>query len=280
MKVCVFGATGYLGASIYRKLSNYIGDHVVGTYRTNPIYSKELYQLDINDPEAFSAFYKEEKPDAVVWAVRSDQEEEVLVNNGLTHLLTHLTPETKLIYVSSDRVFSEGDGPYGEEITVTKLPEDHPQSNYTNAKIKAEYLIENELSQYLILRSGPLYGQNELGKWDKRTQQLEKELSNENETVRSAESIRTFVHVQDLSSLIIEMLHREERGIYHAGPSKSESYFSFSKKMAEQIDWDSNLIVKEEKNKEVLSNPLDTSLHTDKLRQIVNTRFREVPNCL
>ncbi len=145
---------------------------VSGTYLEDPGELTDLHKLDVNEPESFSGFYKTMQPDVVVWSVMSGSYEDELINEGLFHLLTHLTPETKLVYLSTDFVFTDGNGPYTEADPTGKLPDEHVWSTYANAKVKAERLITKELTNYAILRAGPIYGKNSLGKRDERTEEM------------------------------------------------------------------------------------------------------------
>ncbi|MCC2250799.1 sugar nucleotide-binding protein [Virgibacillus sp. AGTR] len=154
MKVCVFGASGYVGSSVYKRFKAIPEITVSGTYLDEPAIVADLVKLDINEPESFSNYYKAMQPDVVVWSVMHGPQEHQLTEHGLLHLLTHLTPETKLVYISSDFVYSAGNGPYDEEDPATPLPDDHELSNYANAKVKAERFITNELTNYVILRVG------------------------------------------------------------------------------------------------------------------------------
>ncbi|WP_235792466.1 sugar nucleotide-binding protein [Virgibacillus salidurans] len=275
MKVVVFGASGYVGTSVYKLLENQSDIEVVGTYlETKPVFD-ELHKLDINEPESFSDFFKKENPDVVIWSVMNGPNEYELTDQGLLHLITHLTPATKLIYISSDFVYSDGKGPYTEEDSLSTLPDDHIYSNYTNAKVKAERFIKNELSNYMILRAGPVYGENQIGKLDARTDELSYHLRSGQPIAFRGDLIRTFVHVEDLANTIAELVPKDITGIYNTGPSTNKSFYEFMSGMAEQLGYDASLVEKaseyEEADEEV---PKDTSLVTEKITDIVNQRFR------
>lgn len=275
MKLCVFGASGYVGASVYQLLKNMPDTDVVGTYLEDPAMFNDLEKLDINKPESFSDFYKKEAPDIVVWSVMSGPNEQELTDQGLMHLLTHLTPQTKLVYISSDFVFSDGNGPYTEDDPITTLPDDHLYSNYTNAKVKAERLIDKELTNYTILRAGPIYGENQIGKLDEYTDQLTARLQIEKTTAFRDDLIRTFVHVADLAKVVVEMAQNDVTGIYHVGPAKQQSIYQFMQLMAEQLGYNPNFIEKgsehEEADHEI---PKNTSLITEKITEVTNQTFR------
>ncbi|ASN04004.1 sugar nucleotide-binding protein [Virgibacillus necropolis] len=275
MKICVFGASGYVGASIYEKLKHVPEATVVGTYLSEPALIDELYKLDVNEPESFSNFFKNEKPDVVVWAVMSGPNEHKLTDQGLMHLMTHLTPQTKLVYISSDFVFSHGDGPYSEEDPLSNLPDDHSFSNYTNAKVKAERLIDKEFSNYVVLRAGPIYGENEVGKLDDRTDRLSYHLSSNQPIDFRDDLIRTFVHIEDLTNVIEEMVFNDVTGIYHVGPDKQQSFYEFMKASAQLMGYDETLVIKGSEQEEVDTEiPKNTSLTTNKIKEVSDQKFR------
>ena len=275
MKVCVFGANGYVGASIYRLLQDVPDAEISGTYLDEPPMFAGLSKLNINEPESFSSYYKRENPDVVIWSVMSGPNEHELTDQGLMHLITHLTPETKLIYMSSDFVYSEGKGPYSEEDPLSTLPDDHLFSNYTNAKVKAEKLIDNELSNYLIFRAGPIYGENLIGRLDDRTDRLSYHLRSEKPISFRDDLIRTFVHVEDLAKVIVEMVQNDSTGIYNVGPSEMRSFYEFMAGMAEQLNLNPNLVDKESEFEEADHEiPKNTALITKKIKEITKQNFR------
>ncbi|SEP71297.1 dTDP-4-dehydrorhamnose reductase [Virgibacillus subterraneus] len=274
MKVCVFGASGYTGASIYQLLKDTRDFEVVGTFLREPTMFDDLYKLDINQPESFSDFFKKAQPDVVVWSVMSGPNEHELVDQGLMHLITHLTPQTKLVYISSDFVFAEGKGSYNEDDPMSKLPDDHLLANYANAKVKAERFITKELSNYAILRAGPIYGENKIGKLDERTDKLSYHLRSDKRIAFRDDLIRTFVYVDDLANVVVELVQNEVTGVYHVGPNKSQSLYEFMRQKAEEFGYDMNLVEKESEeevvNQEV---PKNTSLNTKKIKKITKQKF-------
>jgi dTDP-4-dehydrorhamnose reductase len=275
MKVCVFGASGYVGASVYRLLQEMPDTETVGTYLEDPAMFDDLEQLDINQPETFSDFYKQEQPDVIVWSVMSGPNEYQLTNQGLMHILTHITPQTKLIYISSDLVFSDGKGPYKEEDPISSLPDDHIYSNYTNAKVKAERLIEKELTNYAIVRAGPIYGENKIGQLDEWTDKLSAHGQINKVMECRDDLIRTFVHIDDLANAIIDIVHNDATGIYHAGPDKQQSYYQFMRQKAEALGFDRNLIEKGSEYEEADQGlPKNTGLLTGKINKATGRKFR------
>ncbi|MET3727086.1 dTDP-4-dehydrorhamnose reductase [Fictibacillus halophilus] len=129
----------------------------------------------------------------------------------------------------------------------------------------------------MILRTGPLYADNENHIIEKRTIQLIEKIK-ENKPIEAwANVYRTFVNVNDLSSAILELSKIEFNGILHAGPIHKESYYSFFKKRLKQLGWDNSLLFPIKISKEKFPYlSLDTSLNTQKAQQFLRSKFHTV----
>lgn len=278
MKVLVLGASGFLGAHVY---DNLIKDNqfkeIVGTSNSSVI--EGLYTINSNDEKKFGEFYRKCTPDFVIWTVMSADNEETLIHKGLKHLLKMIDKQTKLIYVSTDGIFSSGEGCFDEHAAPSYLETHNPLSGYTNAKLDGERMIQKEHQNHIIVRTGPLYGQNLRGNWDSRVSALQSALTDNQPYKRADNLFKTFVHVEDLAHAIIELLSIDYTGLLHVGPKTKESYYTFSLKMAKKLKLDTTLIepdripVKEAIKRGV---SLDTSLNTVKCSSLLKTKFREV----
>lgn len=278
MKVLVLGASGFLGGHIYHSLlkDNHFKD-VLGTSKSSN--REDLCKVDIIDENKFNELYREFNPDFVIWALMSGSDEEILIHKGLKHLLKMIDKRTKLIYVSTDGVFSSGGGCFDENAEPCYLDKKNPLSTYTNAKLDGEKMIQKEHQNYIILRTGPLYGQDLQGNWDSRILALHTALE-KNKTYKRADNLfKTFVHVEDLASAIIELLSINYTGFLHVGPTTKESYYTFNRKIAKRLKLDNTLIepnrisINEARKKGIA---LDTSLNTAKSNSLLETGFRMV----
>ncbi len=83
-----------------------------------------------------------------------------------------ISKETKLIFISTDAVFSIGEGDYTESDKPVSLPDDAPLANYVNSKIIGEESIKDLHPNHIIIRTGPLYGMNANGHIEKRTKKV------------------------------------------------------------------------------------------------------------
>lgn len=274
MKILLLGASGYLGKSLYSKLKMTAYEVIGTSYQKQ---HQELIRIDIINPSDLFEMVKL-RPDVIIWSLMSGNDEIKLTELGLAPLLKNIPPTTKLIYISSDSVFANGEGNYKEDDPTSYLSDVNPLHQYANAKKDAEKMVIKHYN-HLIIRTGPIYGQNTDGKWDNRIANLKEQLSNGKRLKRTDNLYKTFVHIDDLVASIIEMIEKDIKGIIHAGPMQKESYYSFNLKIANKLNLDYSLIDSEQLTLEEANSkgiPLDTSLNTEKISNMIKTSFRNV----
>ena len=132
MKVLVLGASGMLGSTMVRVLSEKKGWDVIGTIRsdrfkshfTAPVADKLISGIDLIHTDALLRLFRETKPDVVVncagltkhLPAGNDPLLALSMNAMLPHRLAELCGirGTRLIHVSTDCVFSGRTGNYSE----------------------------------------------------------------------------------------------------------------------------------------------------------------------
>lgn len=274
MKVLILGATGFLGSTLYQKAIEDESLTVVGTSRMSNV-AKNIIHLDVMDKHLVAQKIDSTKPDVVIWCLMSMEVEDQLIEIGLKNVVTHLSEDTKFIFISTDAVFVDGRGDYHELDPIGLLPSKARLAKYVNAKHAGElYLMENH-PNYVIVRTGPLYGDDQY--IEKRTLQIIENIK-ENKRYNAWENVfRSFVNVHDLSDALLELTKNNVIGILHAGSPQKESYYTFNKKRVEQLGFDSSficpVIVTKEENPYI---SLDTSLRTDKISELLPTVFRNI----
>jgi dTDP-4-dehydrorhamnose reductase len=148
-----------------------------------------------------------------------------------------------------------------------------------SAAARSERMTRERHDNHVIVRTGPIYGPDAGGQWDRRVRTLLASLERGERVVRSGNVFRTFVHVEDLASALAELLDSEWRGTLHLGPGGRESYWSFCRKMARRFGFDpaaieENVVTPEEAAANGIL--LDTTLDTRKAQALLATRFRSV----
>jgi dTDP-4-dehydrorhamnose reductase len=276
MRILILGATGFLGSNLFQLASENKNLTVFGTSRFQHEKSN-IIQVDVTSKQSIGSAIRKINPEVVIWSLMNFEEETQLINLGLENLLSEIESDTKLIFISTDAVFVEGIGGYKESDPIGTLPKEVALASYVNGKYTGENLILNRHPNHVILRTGPLYGDNENQVIEKRTIQIIEKIK-ENQPIEAwANVYRTFVNVNDLSSTILELSRIKFNGILHAGPIHKESYYTFFKKRLEQLGWNNSLLCPIEISKEEFPYlSLDTSLNTQQAQQLLSTNFGKV----
>ncbi|MCM3409854.1 sugar nucleotide-binding protein [Metabacillus litoralis] len=272
MKILILGGKGFFGTSIMAQalLKNIT---VYGTSRTIS-NSINIIKTDVSNKTSLLSLLDKSVPEVIIWALMSDKNEIELVNNGLLNLLSLIKKETKLIFMSTDAIFTGGTGNYVETDKTGLLPSEAPLANYVNGKNIGENLIKNTHKNHMIIRTGPIYG-NSLN-IEKRTVRIIQKIKRKESVKAPTNLYRCFVHVEDLSKAILELIAIDFLGTIHLGPSKKVSYHTFYKQRLKQLGIKASISACKIDSKENPYISLDTSLNTQKANLILKTSFREI----
>ncbi|WP_416729777.1 sugar nucleotide-binding protein [Fictibacillus sp. JL2B1089] len=271
MKLLILGATGFLGSKLYNLTSNNREFKVIGTSRS-PHEDPGIIEADAIQEHSIESAVAEFEPDVIIWTLMSFEDEKRIIDRGLKPLLSTVKLRTKVIFVSTDAVFVGGDGGYKETDAIGKLPEEAPLAEYINGKVAGEKLIRKKHSNYIIIRTGPLYSDASDSIIEKRTLKMIESIRKSKSIDAASNVYRTFVNVDDLANAILELCMVNFRGTLHVGPTQKESYYTFYMKRFKQLGWSTETLVPSTINDSYLS--LDTSLNIQKAHQLLRTKFR------
>ena len=272
----ILGATGFLGSTLFELASKTQNIFVQGTSRYSN-NNNDIIQVDVTDKLSIEKAIKQFEPEVVIWALMDGKKEDELIDTGLINLLAVMEKETRFIFLSTDALFIDGAGDYIESDQTGSPPKDSPFHTYVNAKRRAENIIIARNSDDIILRTGPLYGEDFNQKMENRTQRILKQMTSGEHPEAASNLYKTFVHVEDLAKAILEISSKEFTGILHMGPMQKESYYSFYMKRLLQLGYDNSAIrpylIREGDNPHIA---LDTSLNTQKANSLLETSFRKI----
>lgn len=252
MRVLVTGASGQLGYDVVKRLQeNNI--ECIGTYRN---------VLDITNEAQTKKFITVYKPDVVVHCAaytavdKAEDEREVCYNANVlgTRYVAEVCKEidAKMVYISTDYVFDgEGDKPF----EVTDKP--NPINYYGQTKYKGELEVQNLLEKYFIVRISWVFGSN--GNNFVNTMMRLGEERDEVSVV--ADQIGSPTYTYDLAELVLEMIHTDKYGIYHATNEGYCTWVDFSKEIFKQS------------NKEIVVEAIPTEAFPTKAKRPNNSRM-------
>lgn len=235
MRVLVTGVKGQLGHDVMNELAAR-GYEGVGV---------DVDEMDITDEAAVSRVMREAHVDQVVhcaaWTAVDAAEDQVelcrKVNALGTENIAKMCKELDLpmIYLSTDYVFDgQGNRPWEPDDPVTA-----PLNVYGQTKYEGEQAVQKYLEKYYIVRIAWVFGVN--GKNFIKTM-LNLGKTHDTLTVVS-DQIGTPTYTYDLAKLLVDMLEKEEYGIYHATNEGGYiSWYDFAKEIFHQAGMDVNVL--------------------------------------
>lgn len=155
MKILIIGASGMLGRALCKHLGTFHEVYGIGKSRfeTNEI---KYVTLDLLEKNKIETYLNLNQFDLVINLAAivnhqfcNNNEDECYALNATINnrILTSVTPKTKYLFISSDAVFGDSDIKRFETSPV------NPTSVYGKTKLKAEQIIQQVSSNYIILRT-------------------------------------------------------------------------------------------------------------------------------
>lgn len=172
----------------------------------------------------------------------------------------------KLVFYSTDYIFNGNDGPYLEN----DLP--NPICEYGKQKLITEHAIATKLSNYIIIRTTVVYGQESQEK--NFIARLIKTLKNNQGINVPIDQIGTPTYAPYLAKTTIKLVESESRGIYNVAGMDLISRYEFACEAAKAFNLNTKLIraVKTSELHQRAIRPLNAGLRIDKITQMLNTK--------
>ena len=246
MRILITGVSGFLGWNLFQYFRD--SHHILGTFgRHRPDnYGGTFAHLDIRNREDVSRICRSFSPDIIIHTAALTSPAECVNNMELAREInvsgteniarTAERESARLIFISTDRVFSGEKGGYKE------TDQTGPLGHYGKTKLSGEELVKNITSDYIILRLPLMYGPPSpfspsflgfmlVGFRNNRTLEL------------FQDQFRTPLYVEDAGGGIEIILDRTElSGVYHLGGSEIISRSDFGYRMAEIFGFDPSVI--------------------------------------
>ncbi|MFC0414198.1 dTDP-4-dehydrorhamnose reductase [Cytobacillus solani] len=223
-KVLITGGTGQLGSDIGELLLK----------QRYQVYSFSKKELDVSNYEQVEKTINEIKPDIVIHSAaytkvdlaEDNQDTAYLVNAIGTRNIAIACEDiqAKLVYISTDYVFDGNkQGRYNEFDPPT------PINVYGSSKLAGEHMVKDFHSQYFIVRTSWLYGEN--GNNFVKTMLNLAENGRQINVVNDQSGSPTWT--VDVAIKVSELIKTKLYGIYHVTNSSECTWFEFASKIFE-----------------------------------------------
>ena len=245
--LCVTGGNGLLGCKVLRC--------ALGKYRCISIDLQEesivrqpdlvYIRNDVRDRESLESVFFKFHPDAVIHTAaftnvdgcETEREHAWSVNvRGAENVARACQIiGCKMIHISTDYVFDGREGPYSER------DRPNPISYYAETKLESERIVEALLADYAIVRPMVLYGFHPAARMNFVTWVVE-EISAGRRISVVDDQYGTPTLAEDLAGILMELIARDGRGLYHAAGSERLHRYDFALRIADVFGIDDSLI--------------------------------------
>lgn len=236
----------------------------------NPELQKS-FQVDLKDCDKLQELVSTIKPDSVIHCaaltnVDACEDDYILARetNALAtrNLIATLCPKTRFIYLSTDSVFDGRRGDYSE----TDLPS--PLNNYAKSKLEGEWYVEQEVENYVIIRTN-MFGFNRV-KGQSFAEWIINSLSQQQNINMFTDVVFSAVSVYTLTQFIKKLLMSDFTGRLNIGIGSPISKYDFGISLARMFGLDASLItpLSVDKFEFKAKRPKNTSLDVSKAKDI------------
>jgi dTDP-4-dehydrorhamnose reductase len=254
-KLLILGIGGLTGL----KISYLAKDHfnLYGSYnlRNPELNFFPTFNLDITNSKSLENLFEEIKPNVVINTIALSSvdyceqfpTEASKLNVDFVKNLFDISKKfsTKIVHLSSDSVY---DGT--KKLPYIETDNPHPINVYGNSKLSSEKIILQNPSN-LIVRASVLYGwlpkniaflESSSKKPNNFSQWLIKKLQNNENVKIITDEYSSPIIAEDFANSILYLIKNNFSGVFHSAPPIDISRYDFSIKLANYLNFDTNLI--------------------------------------
>lgn len=214
--VLILGASGTVGSTVFRQLSNDENLKLTGTYySTMPEDTASMIRFSIESPNEIWSVLEQVRPDIVISALRGDFEKQLAVHENIAEYL--MVNNGKMIFLSTANVFDGNcERPhYEEDMRIS-------DSSYGKFKIQCEDLLRNRMGDRAVVLRIPFV-------WGKDSPRIQAVRAGCEKGLLEVYTDFFSNHVSDIqiAQMIRWIIQEEKEGIFHIGTSDVMCYQDF-----------------------------------------------------
>ncbi len=281
-KILIIGANGFLGTNIIQNRGRNGKFYQDSFYIAADLYDNNIEKgipfhfIDITNHKSTYKKIVKISPDVIILTAAMTDVDQNEIEKELAKRINTEGPKnvlaackkinSKLIFMSTDFVF---DGKKQGNYSENDLP--NPLSHYAKTKYDAEQAIINSEVDYLICRTAVLYGWNP-NKLNFITWLLDKLQKNEKLRIVTNQ-INNPTYVKNLAEIILKMIEKNSKGIYHTTGNGALSRYEMALKCAEIFNFNKNLITPINNIEQKALRPENAGLDISKLKRLLGSEL-------
>lgn len=266
-KILIIGK-GFLGNTIFKNASEMGFQCIATSFNSEP-------RLDICNFDLINKYISVFAPDYIINCaaltnvdkIETSPEMAYAVNsNGAKNIaMAAKKIDAVLVHISTDSVFDGKGSLYNEE----DIP--HPINEYSKSKKLGEDFVNQFSNKFIIVRTN-FYGYNSTGKF--LFNWILDNLKNKIKFTAFSNVIFNPLEINNLSQMILELLHSNYYGLLHLSTDKMMSKFEFAKIVANSLNYNEKLVAKGkiEDSNLMAKRPLNTTLANNKVKRFLRTK--------
>lgn len=271
MKLFVTGGSGLLGSKL-AEIAIEKGYDVYSGYLDDPSSFGTGVKFDLNDFKSIEKSIENVLPDAIVHTaamtnVDQCEENPVLafrINALATKQISKIAKKKGIFlhYISTDYVFDGDRGNYLEDDEV------NPIDVYGITKYVGEHWVDSIGRTSMIYGARPAWGKINFALW------VLNKLKNHEEVKIVEDQFGSPTLNTNLASMVLEIVEKELKGVYHLAGGTRISRFDFTIKLADEFGYDQGLIkkIKMDQLTWKAKRPKDSSLNTKKASEVLSNK--------
>ena len=277
MKAIIFGGTGLLGSSITQDL-------ITKKYNCLITSKNKKSNLKTNhlSKNIILKFLKKNKPNLIINCLGEMNvdlcnkdfmhayKSNVLTVKNIVTSLNELKHNCFFVHISTDQVYNSTKASNEKNI--------NPSNNYGYTK----FLGEKEAMKFkktLILRTN-FYGKSKSKNRKSFSDYIISNLKKNNKISLPMNIFFNPVHIKFLNSVIFKLIKKKATGIFNVGSKDCISKYKFGIDIAKKFGLNKKDIIKYKSKFEKNNRPLNTFMHTNKLKKTIKIKIPSIKNGL
>ena len=277
MKAVIFGGTGLLGSSITQHLiSNKFTCLITSKSKNSNLKTNHLSK------EIIYKFLKKNKPNVVINCVAGMDVDlcnkdfiyaynsNVLTVKNIASSLNELKIKCLFVHISTDQVY--------DSKKASSEKNTNPSNNYGYTK----FLSEKEAVKFkktLILRTN-FYGKSKSINRKSFSDYIIYNLKKNKKIKLPMNIFFNPVHLSFLNTTILKLIKKKATGVFNIGSKDCISKFNFGVEVANKFNLNKKNIIKYKSQFKKNNRPLNTFMHTNKLKKIIKIKIPSIKDGL